>query len=233
VPVGLFAEEHAAALQLANESAVRVLAEDPRKPRDLGGHEPFGVDELQEPEALAFRQAVVVLAERGRDVDKASAEPGVRGRVHRDERRRDDQVAPSAFRGLERQWRKVLSADERLAAKRRGDGDRLQAFSEHFRHQGGRHHESLSSAAIDGDFHADVIALGAHSERDVRRQRPGRGGPREVAHPGLIFRAKADIDARVRHLAVAEADLGGRQRRAALRPPPHDFPILVKEAALE
>ena len=50
---------------------------------------------------------------------------------------------------------------------------------------------------------------------------------------GLVNQRKADVDARVGHLAVALADLAAAQRRAALGPPPDDLVALVEQAAVE
>ena len=79
--------------------------------------------------------------------------------------------------------------------------------------------------------------LGIDGGELVAGQRPGRGGPDEEGSIGLfafvVQERKADVHAGVIDLAVAETDFAGRERGAALRPPPDDFVALVEEAAVE
>ncbi len=66
----------------------------------------------------------------------------------------------------------------------------------------------------------------------VARQCPRRGRPDHQAAIRAVDQGKTHIDARIGHLAVALADFAGRQRRAALRPPPDDLVSLVKQPTI-
>ena len=75
----------------------------------------------------------------------------------------------------------------------------------------------------------DVVDLRPDGERHVGRQRPRRGRPREKARALLPHHGKADVDARVLRLFVAERDLVAGEHRRVGRAVPLDLVALVEQ----
>jgi hypothetical protein len=239
VAVGLGEHELAALLEIGLEIFVAVFhpaAGVRREGVDEGAVGLHRAEERQRGllgEQLAVHE-VVVLAEGGRHVDDA------RARVERHEVGREH--LPHPRRGGERRLgrvevvrRLVGEAHEVFAREPRehGRGLDLELLGEALEQALGQH--ELAAAEVGHDVGERRVHRGVH----VRRQRPRGGGPHEQlgalerARPRRGAERERDVHARIVHLLVALPYLAGRERGAALGPPPHDLVPLIEQTFLE
>jgi hypothetical protein len=236
VPVGLRVDEPPAPLELGEDVLVAVFDPTAGVGRELRAERAVGADGAEEREVLVLCKElpvrhVVVLAERGRDVDDA------RAGVERDEVGREDLPhgrVPLRVVRVEVERRHVRGPHELFPEElreRRGGID-LELLRQRLDERLG-HHELLARELDD-----HVRALRAHGRVHVRRERPrGRRPHEELGALELGALAGGDrerhVNARIVYGFVPLPHLSGGERRAALGPPPHDLVALVEEPLFE
>ena len=78
-------------------------------------------------------------------------------------------------------------------------------------------------------FDLRIIGRRVHAKRDVGRQRPGRGRPREDIFVFLAFDLKLDENRRLLYVLIALCDLVRGERRTAARTVRNDFMPFIKQ----
>ena len=197
--------------------AAPVVAACARVERAVGAH---GVQQRERllgiEDARGGRDAVVVLAERRRDVHDPRAVLG------RDELVGEHRERP-ALAGVED--RAVVAAVALAQLLARESLEDLGRVTEH-RLDTSRGEQIFILASP----HAGILGSGRDRQRDVSRQRPWRRRP----HEQLLLTARhrqLQVDARVDRVLVAERDLVGGERRLTARAVGHDLVALVEQAA--
>ena len=198
---GLGLVKQAALLEVVDDHGVGFLHVQPRELLDIGQELSVEADRVLERDALFLAEAQVVYAVQRRRVHHASS--FLRG----DEIRIDHVVGASLLGDGVRVQGFVLEAYEVAALHA---FDHVRRLLEHHEPRLGQDQELVAF------LHLDVVDVVADRERDVARQRPGRGGPREDRRSGVVLEPEPDVDARIGHVvAVALSQLVTRQRGGA------------------
>ena len=216
-------EELALLLEILEDQRVGLLDKDARPVRVLR-ELALAVDEIHEAHAVFHADAVIVLTEGRRHVDDARAVL-----------RRDVVVAEHDERFLARLHladgigieRLVLPALELLALAAREHRALARHVLEHFVDE-----RLGEDVFLLPDLHLHIVDLRIHAEREVRRQRPGRRRPGEIAGIRLALHAELDHRRALRDVLVALRDLVRGERRAAARAVRDDLVPLVEQAFL-
>ncbi len=187
----------------------------------------------RESPLLLDEQAMVVFAERRRDMDDP------RARVERDEVADDDPPigrlrvrtgvgTKACLRGSEEiERRRVLPALEILPSQLALDLERADLLLEGFAQALGDDEALAALGAND-----DVLERTMHGRVHIGRERPRGRRPDEERQIDLPDDGERDIDAGIVDGLVTKPHLAGAERGAALRPPPNDLVPLVEEALL-
>ena len=242
---GLVVEQAAFLPQAADDRLVRFLDPLAFEPRDLGGEPPVrahraGQRDLSGVLVAGNRlpvEVVVHLAEGGGLVHESGALVEFHEVGGEDPPEGGDRTPAreAALQGVEPvpevvEGRPVAAADEFLAGE--GAADRegtAEAPGEVLPERGGDH-QPARFAAFGRVLDLHVVGAGPDRGIQVRGEGPGGGGPDDERETRIVHQRQGHVHRGVVHLAVAEADLGGREGGAALRPPPHDLLPAVEES---
>jgi hypothetical protein len=180
----------------ADDGGVRVLAKLTGEVRHARVEACLRVERVHQLDARRAADAEVVFAVGRRQVHDARAV------LRADERIGQHHEAARLLRKI-RQQRFIPDADQRRAGQRflyRERGPQLGVLGQ------ARRREHVRHAALR-IARAHVLDLGPDAQREVARQRPGRGGPGEQLHrTALCWLAEAELFAAARH---AEGDGDG------------------------
>ena len=212
-------EQQAARLEILEHQRVGVLDEHAR-PLGVLGHPALAVDEVDERHVVLAADAVVVLAERRRDVDDAGAVAHGDVLVAHDE--------PGLLLELahgEVKQRDVLHAAQVTA---RHFGEHLNLLAREARVDECLGHDD--DLTVHGELAVGVVRVDA--QREVARQGPRGGRPREEVGVVLALDRKANVRGGLLHVLVALRDLMRGQRSAAARAVRDDLVALVEQALL-
>ncbi len=213
-------------LEVADDLLVGILDHHAGVVRDRVAELTVLVDRVDGLDTVLTAEVEIVLAESGRRVDDA------RPAVGRHERGRQD--AERALGGTLREEReeRFVAVPGKFRALDRADAPDSLVVGPVRRDPFGVEHELLARGRFAGivDFLDDgVVGLGVHGQRHVRRQRPGRGRPREQSQ--AVVSREFHGDRRVLHLFVVEVRLEVRERRADPPGVGHDPVALVDQVA--
>ncbi len=214
-------EELALFLEVLEDQRIGLLDEDARPVRVLR-ELALAVDEVHEADAVRHADTVIVLTKGRCQMDDARAVLRRDIVVCEDEERFLARLHLADSVGIERL---VLPADELPALAAREHRALARHVLEHFVD------ESLGEDVfLLPDLHLHIVDLRIHTEREVRRQRPGRRRPGEVAGVGLALHAELNHRRALRDVFVALRDLVRGERRAAARAVRDDLVALVEQA---
>ena len=246
--VGLLAPQHAAVLEHPEDPLVRVPAELARKGLSVARvgvrhalvEGAVGLEVADESDAVVLAHRVVVFAKGGRDVHDARA----RLEVHEVAGDHDPVLVRRCIRA-QLLGRVVVEQGLIPQAQQLGatdDAGDLGVLGEVLAHERGREdHVFLCPALLprpdDGVFDVFAYACRAVAHERPRGGRPDQqaGGRVAEAEPlaAVVGQREGHRDGRVVGVAVSLADLAGRERGAALGPPPHHLVALVQQAPVE
>ena len=243
----LLVDQEAGLPEAAEDLAVGVLDPLALEPGDVRGEPAVGADRVQQGDLFRVLvpgdggavEVVVHLAEGGGFVDQAGALVEFHEVGGQDAPEGGDRTAAgeASFEVVEAvpvvgERRAVAAADERFAVEAAEGGEGAAEFGGQGLAEGGGDDEPSGGAVRRGGFVFDFLVLhaGAGGGVEVRGQRPGGRRPDGEGGAGVVFQRQRDGDRRILDLAVAEADLVGGERGAALRPPPDDLLAPVEQA---
>ena len=242
-------DEAAALAEPADDFLVGVLDPLTRKPGDFGGEAAVHADRAGERDLVRVLvggdgllvEVVVHFAEGGGLVHEAGAlvEFHEVGGEHPPEGGDRPAARQAAFQSVVPvpevvEGRAVAAADEFLAGEGAQHPEGTAKAPGEVLAEGRGEHQPARFAAGGGVLDLHVIGAGADRGVEVRGERPRGGGPDDEREARIVHQGKGHVHRRVVHLAVAEADLGGGKRGAALGPPPdHLLPPVEQPLALE
>ena len=218
VLVGELFEQKPLLFQERDDALVRLFDEHARKVGDGGFEAAALVHHVHDGQAVLLPDAVVVLAEGGRDVHDARAVgQGDVPVAH-------DVVRLFAVAALGIGEERFVFAALVFAPLLHGERCIRPLFEQ-------RGHERLREhVARAGRLDLGVVLLRVDAQRDVGRERPRRGRPGEEIRIFKSLASEADEDGRLFHVLVSLRDLVRRERGAAARAVRHDLVPLVQEA---
>ena len=215
---GLLVQEHETPLlQQGTDHRVRILEEQAGHRAGLRPEAAVEADPVHHRQALALPQGKVVHAVGGGGMNDAGAV------LRADEVRRHHAERVAAGH-VEKVEQPLVAGAHQVPALHRLRHAAVRIAEQGFQ-PGGRDDQRL----VPG-FHERVVDVFPDRQKQVGRQRPGRGGPHQEAGVGQAGQAEAHRDGGILHLLVAQRHLVGGQRGADAWVVGHHLVALVDES---